>query len=135
MKEAVGWIWTNDQNQILVQRKTDDYPRFPGGVWVLPGAYMRLDESPIETYNRGAKNEFGIVPDAKQVFEYLYQQANEEDYRNYFFEARLNWEEIRSMKFPQQGNGSVFFSLEYIMKLPDCPKQEKEIIEIWKSLQ
>lgn len=59
---AVPVLIFDDQNRVLLQLRADDH------TWCLPGGYMELDESTIETARREIREETGLEVGSLSLF-------------------------------------------------------------------
>ena len=59
-RDVVGVIILNKKNEILLQKKTLDFPIYPGGYWFIFGGEMEEGETPKQTIRRELLEETGI---------------------------------------------------------------------------
>lgn len=121
MKKGVAWILTNKEGEVLLQKKTADYKRFPG-MWTIMGGAMEEGETPKETVNRELKEELGIKLNLKFCDEFiLHTKIN----YIYLFKGKLN--DLKKISIGE-GNGIAFFSKEELKDIK-CP--DKDILKKW----
>ena len=68
----------NKNNEVLLQKKTNDYKSWPGGVWSFFGRTIKKSETPKEAIIREIKEEINIdLKDSKllKIQSVLHQQG------------------------------------------------------------
>ena len=59
-RDVVELAIINDKGEILLQKKTYDYPTVPGGYWCFFGGELEKGETPKECIKREIEEEIGI---------------------------------------------------------------------------
>ena len=121
MKKGVAWILTNKEGEVLLQKRTANYEKFPS-MWTIMGGAMEEGETPKEAINRELKEELGIKLDLKFCDEFILH--TKVDY-TYLFKGKLDNLVKISLG---EGNGIAFFSKEELKDIK-CP--DKAIIRKW----
>ena len=121
MKKCVAWILTNKEVEVLLQKRTADYKRFPS-MWTIMGGAIEEGESPEEAVNRELKEELGIKLNLKFCEEFILHTKL--DYM-YLFKGNLN--NLGKISIIE-GNGLAFFSKKELKDIK-CP--DKEILKKW----
>jgi len=67
-RDVVEGIILNERNEILLQKKSADYPFIPGAKWMLFGGQIEQGESPKETFEREIKEELSCSLENIQLF-------------------------------------------------------------------
>ena len=124
MKKSVVWILTNNQKEVLLQKRTADYKRFPK-MWTLFGGGTNSNEKPEKAVKKELKEELGIELNLKFCGEFFYTQLKGKKQYIYLFKGKLNNLKKTSLK---EGNGVAFFSKEELKDL-NCP--DIELIKKW----
>ncbi len=126
--EGVNSIIINKKGEVLLNKKTFDYPSFPGGYWALFGGKIEKEEKPLEAIIREIKEELGITLSFKFLKKINFN-IKELEIIDYIFYAEFN-EEILNIHL-NEGGGFGFFNLselKSIMIIPAHLKILKEFI-------
>lgn len=124
MKKVVAWILTNNEGEVLLQKRTANYKRFPRG-WTLMGGKIESGEEPIEAVKRELKEELGIALNLEFCDDFSYNYPEDKEYYLYLFKGNLNNLSEISLG---EGNGIAFFSRKELEEM-EC--LDKEIILKW----
>jgi 8-oxo-dGTP pyrophosphatase MutT (NUDIX family) len=106
----------NDKNEVLMQKKTIDYPIYPGGIWCFFGGVIKDGEEPIDAAKREVKEETNLdIKDIEliSVNDYLF---NNKPSKKYVYKAKFfgNISDIRV----SEGAGFSFFNEKELSKYP-----------------
>ena len=113
-----------DKSVLLLQRSSKPYKHF----WVLPGGFLKFNETPQEAICRETKEEIGIVPKLKRIIGIYQIDVNPKG-----FEIDIIYEGIFSgeVKLSNEHTQYNFFP---ITALPDkIAYKHREAIEDWKK--
>jgi 8-oxo-dGTP pyrophosphatase MutT (NUDIX family) len=118
----------NDKNEILLQKKTYDYPPCPGGFWCPFGGVIEENESAEETIKREIVEELGLKNIEIKFYKDIISYLKEFKVHRSIFVGRFhgNLEDIRIT----EGAGFGFFDIREI----DSLKLLLEDIELYKGL-
>ncbi len=122
--DAVLGIILNDNGEILLQKKTLDYKKFPG-MWSLFGGRAESDNMKDEM-ERELKEEIGFEIPIKSLFDFVYSEKDGINY--HIFLSKLNNIDKISIG---EGAGVAFFSKEEIGGLkiiPPCSHAIKKFL-------
>lgn len=124
MEKTIVCIITNDKGEILLQKKTTDYKRFPGR-WCLFGGGAESEEMDKEM-KREIMEELGVDISVKFLFNFNY-----EDFEQHVFSSSLN--DLSELSIGE-GAGIAFFAKEELDKLSIIPESYKAIKMFFRSL-
>jgi len=135
-RDVVEAIIYNDKMEVLMQKKTTDYPVFPGGCWCYFGGEVEDGESSKETLIRELKEEMGIEVSEEDI-ELIY----EEDYvidtrfegKQYAFKVKFLGK-LSDIKLTE-GAGFAFFDRSELVNLK-MPAMERDSLKVfWESFE
>ena len=128
-RDVVELALINDIGEILLQKKTFDYPTVPGGYWCFFGGELEKNESPEECIKREIEEEMGIkIKDIELVTIRDYELATGFFGKRHIFKGKFNGK-ISDIRL-NEGGGFGFFNILEIdnIKLQDFVlKDIKEI--------
>lgn len=129
LKSIAGCIIINKNNEILLQKKTQDY-KYPGH-WCLFGGEIEGSETPEEAIIRELKEELGIdITDVKKIKESDYEFNNKKE-KVYIFTALFD-KDISEIRIGE-GCGVALFTLEEIKELKLIPHVLDIIMEFLEN--
>ncbi|HTY43960.1 MAG TPA: NUDIX domain-containing protein [Patescibacteria group bacterium] len=124
-REVVGCIIENDKKELLLQKKTLDYPYYGGGGWCLFGGRVESKDFEKEI-ERELEEEIGIKLKVKLIFNHELFFNNEKQIFHIFL-AKLN--DISKIHLGE-GAGFAFFDKSELDNLNTNP-DVKEILNIY----
>lgn len=107
-RNIVECILINKKNEILLQKKTKDYPTLPGGYWCLFGGEIEPNENPKDTIEREIKEELGVNIAAKLFKKIRYKVSNHHG-DDYIFSADFPYP-VSKIRLTE-GGGFAFFDV------------------------
>lgn len=111
-RKVASAIILNNRNEVLLQKKSLDYPFSSKGFWCLFGGGVEKDESEEEALKRELKEETNLSFDNLELFQvYNYDSANFFG-KMYIFLIRFE-NDISKINL-NEGAGFAFFSFEEI---------------------
>lgn len=128
-KSSVVCIIENDKKEILLQKKTLDYPNYPG-IWSPFGGEAESEDMEKEM-NRELEEEIGIKLDIKLLFNQKIK-LHEEKVMFYVYLANLN--NISVIRIGE-GAGLAFFGKEELRKLKFRPEDKKILYKYIKKFK
>ena len=106
------WI-LNDKNELLLQRRSLDNPRYPGKLEISVAGHVMAGENPVEAIKREAFEEIGI-------------RINP-----YFLEYLFSYRHTRVMKDTYINNEiSDIYIYRYNVDIKDCTFNDKAVSEV-----
>lgn len=124
-RNIVEGLIVNENNELLLQKKTIDYPTLPGGYWCFFGGEIENGEKPDETIRRELREELGI--DFQEI--HLYRELDYEipKYygKQYVFEVKFKGK-ISDIRLTE-GAGFAFFDKSELKNLK-IPEMEKRVL-------
>jgi mutator protein MutT len=126
VKRIATAIILNNKEEILLQKKTLDYARFPGK-WTLFGGEIEEGESAEEAVLRELKEEVGL--DFREVS--FLKKTLWGDYEEHLFLTKFNFE-IKDIRLCE-GSGFAFFGEGEILDL-DIIEAEKERLKEYLNI-
>ena len=106
-RDIVECIIINKKKEILLQKKTSDYPILPGGYWCFFGGAIENGESPEEAIRREVKEELGLELTFK-IFKVMTYKTQNYSGTDNIFVAQFNGD--LSKISLSEGGGFAFFS-------------------------
>ena len=128
MRKATACIIKNNKEEVLLQKKTLDYPVYPGG-WTFFGGQVESNESVNNAITRELKEEIGIKISPKFLFSSNYPLNNKPNEVHVFL-ASLNDLSKISLK---EGAGFGFFSKEELKDIKLTPDAKVILNKFFKE--
>jgi len=124
--EGVNSIIINQKGEVLLNKKTFDYPTFPGGYWALFGGGIEKEEKPSEGIIREIKEELSLILDFKFLKKINFHFKNL-DITDYIFYSEFNGG-ISNICL-KEGGGMGFFNLSELKSIKIIPAHLKVLKE------
>src|SRR3989344_7233868 len=128
-RDVAEAIIYNERKEVLMQKKTIDYPIYPGGVWCFFGGEVEDNENPLETVKREIKEEIGIEADDEDI-ELVYERDYKIDTRfegkQYGFKVRFRGK-LSDIRL-NEGAGFAFFDKSEFDRI-NIPNMEKNSLD------
>jgi 8-oxo-dGTP diphosphatase len=125
---AEGLIF-NLKGEVLMQKKTIDYPTWPGGCWTFFGGTIEENEEPIDAVKREVEEELGIVIEEDSIELFMEDDYEIEDNskgRRYNFVIKIDIG-VEDIKL-KEGGGFGFFDKSELKDIKIIP-HDKIILE------
>jgi ADP-ribose pyrophosphatase YjhB (NUDIX family) len=126
-KLIAACIIENDKGELLLQKKTQDYPIYHG-MWCLFGGAAESEDLHKEM-NRELKEEIGIKPSIKFIFTMHIKVDKRESMMNVFL-AKIN--DLSKIKLGE-GAGYAFFGKEELRDLKIHPEASRVLNKYFKE--
>ena len=127
-KQIAVCIIENSKKELLLQKKTMDYPLYPGA-WCFVGGEAESEDFHKEML-REIKEELGIKLDIKFIFTEKISNKNNK-YTFYVFLSRLN--DLSKIKIGE-GAGIAFFEKKELNTLKIHPETKKILNKYFKGI-
>lgn len=124
---AKGIVFLGDK--VLVYRRDNKTDNNPGKI-DLPGGGREGDESPFETFQREAKEEFGIDITKEEVdFSSTIPSVAEPGKKSYFIVAKLPSSKESNIVFGDEGSEWMLMTPEEFINRPDGIERQQKRFE------
>jgi mutator protein MutT len=116
----------NKKGDLMLQKKTVDYPTMPGGYWCFFGGEIECGEDPKDTIKREVKEEIGIVlEDVKSIGVRDYVIDGKYHGKEHVFSGIFNGK-LSDIRL-NEGAGFAFFEMSEVEKIK-IPEMELRIL-------
>ena len=131
IREVSTCIIFNHKKEVLLQKKTLDYPFSPNGPWLFFGGHIEENENATQAIKRELKEELGQEFNVqfwkKETFNLQNGSKVIENIFISFFEGEISKLSLR------EGAGFAFFDISELDSLNSLPEQIKLIKDYFKE--
>ena len=120
-------------NSLLLQKKTIDYPLFPGGYWALFGGEVESGEKPEETLKRELKEEINFELNKFVLFDVKDYEVKNKQGKKYIFVVEFD-KELKDISLGE-GAGFAFFEFSELDSLRIIPVSYQSIKDYLGSIK
>ena len=122
----------DDYGRVLMQKKTVDYPLYPGGCWCLFGGEIEEGEKPKDAILREIKEEIGLkLKEFKLMYVKGYIIEDKFEGTQYVFKVKFKGK-LSEIEL-KEGCGFAFFEKSEIESLKTPEMEKKALIYFWNN--
>lgn len=132
-RNVASCIVYNKKNEILLQKKTEDYPLLPGGYWCFLGGEIEGNENPLEAIRREIKEEIDVELKDVRLFKKWRYKLNEKVKGEESTFISLFDRKISDIRL-KEGGGFAFFSKNELKDIKITPVSKPIIKEFFDKI-